>query len=37
VEDFVVGAIERMVRDLGFDVPVETSRLFIEFWPGENE
>ena len=37
VDDFVVGAIERMVRDLGFDVAVETSRLFIEFWPGEDE
>jgi hypothetical protein len=37
VDDFVVGAIERMVRDLGFDVAVETSRLFIEFWPGEDD
>ena len=37
VEDFIVGAIERMVCELGFDVAVESSRRFIEFWPGEGE
>lgn len=37
VDDFIVSAIEKMVRELGFDVAVETSRLFIEFWPGEGD
>ena len=37
VDDFILAAIERMVRDLGFCIAVEASRRFIEFWPDEDE
>ena len=37
VDDFLIGAIEQMVREIGFSVAVETCWRFIEFWPGEDE